>query len=140
MSDTVQRSLEVPAPVEDVWDLLRSPAGLGEWLADEVDADAIEPGEDAVFRYEDGEERRATIDEVVEEERIAFSWWRADGPPSRVVVSVRAVEIGTRVTVVETAERIPGMLPTALAAGIAAGWEMSAARLELAVGRVTLCA
>lgn len=77
---------------------------LSEWLAAEVELDPQEGGE-LLCRFEDGEERRGEVELVEEAERLAFSWWRECSGPSRVEFIVDAVAEGTRLTVIETADR-----------------------------------
>lgn len=97
----VRRETVLPAGVDEVWDALTSEALLEEWLADEVELEA-EVGGSVTLRFEDGEERRGVVDEVVEGERLALRWWRAAGPETRVEFIVEAVSPGrTRLVVAE---------------------------------------
>ena len=98
---TVKRSVVLDASPADVWDALTDERLLAEWLAEEVELDPREGGE-LICRYGDGEERRGEVELVEEAERLAFSWWREGGRPSRVEFLVDAVADGTRLTVVET--------------------------------------
>jgi uncharacterized protein YndB with AHSA1/START domain len=98
----VSRSVELDAPPAAVWDALTEEALLAEWLADEVEIEA-EPGGEIVCRYADGEERRGEVELVEEAERLAWSWRRDDGRPSRVELVLDAVAERTRLTVIETA-------------------------------------
>jgi uncharacterized protein YndB with AHSA1/START domain len=98
---TVQRSIDLDAPPEDVWKAIAEESMLREWLAPEVEIDLREGGEVAC-RYDDGEERRGTVAVVEEAERLAFEWRREGAGPSRVEFLVDAVADGTRLTVVET--------------------------------------
>jgi len=112
----VTRSVELDAAPAEVWDALTEDALLGEWLADEVELEA-EPGGEIVCRYADGEERRGEVELVEEAERLAWSWRREGGAPSRVELVLDAVAERTRLTVIETAPlRTNGPL---LLAGIA---------------------
>ena len=56
----VTRELVLPAPPEEVWDALTDPERLKEWFANDVEWD----GDELVYRWDDGEERRARIDEA----------------------------------------------------------------------------
>ena len=47
--------------------------------------------------------RRVTVDEVVEGERLAFTWSQEDGELSEVVFTLDETDEGTRVTVEERA-------------------------------------
>jgi uncharacterized protein YndB with AHSA1/START domain len=98
----VSRSVELDAAPAEVWDALTEEALLAEWLADEVEIEA-EPGGAIVCRYADGEERRGEVELVEEAERLAWSWRREGGEPSRVELILDAVAERTRLTVIETA-------------------------------------
>ena len=56
------------------------------------------PGGEGIFRWGDGEERRAVVREAEPEERLVLDW--DDG--GEVVLELEEVEGGTRVHVVET--------------------------------------
>jgi uncharacterized protein YndB with AHSA1/START domain len=100
-AERVTRSVELDAPPAVVWDALTEEALLAEWLADEVEIEA-EPGGELVCRYADGEERRGEVELVEEVERLAWSWRRESGGPSRVELILDAVAERTRLTVIET--------------------------------------
>jgi uncharacterized protein YndB with AHSA1/START domain len=101
-AEQVTRSVELEAPPAQVWDALTEDGLLGEWLADEVELEA-EPGGEVVCRYADGEERRGEVELVEEAERLAWSWRREGGAPSRVELVLDAVADRTRLTIIETA-------------------------------------
>ena len=92
----VTREVVLPAGPEEVWEALTEPERLEEWFATEVELDA-QPGGEGVFRWGDGDERRAVVREADEERRLVLDW--EDGT---VVVELEEVEDGTRVRVVET--------------------------------------
>jgi uncharacterized protein YndB with AHSA1/START domain len=100
-AERVTRSVELDAAPAEVWDALTEDALLGEWLADEVELEA-EPGGEIVCRYADGEERRGEVELVEEAERLAWSWRRDGGAPSRVELVLDAVADRTRLTIIET--------------------------------------
>jgi uncharacterized protein YndB with AHSA1/START domain len=131
LAHTVERSVLLDAPPQEVWAALVEVAALSEWLAPEVELEAREGGE-LVCRYEDGSERRGEVELVEEAERLAFSWWRRDAGPSRVELVLDAVAEGTRLTVTES-----GLLPVASPL-LAASWNAPLARLRLTVGRLVL--
>jgi uncharacterized protein YndB with AHSA1/START domain len=93
----VTREIELPSPPTEVWEALTDPRRLEEWFATEVEL-VPEPGGRGVFRWADGEERHAVVEEVVPERRFAFVWGEDE---SRVEIELEPVEIGTRVTVTE---------------------------------------
>jgi uncharacterized protein YndB with AHSA1/START domain len=96
----IEREIVFPASPREVWEALTEPERLEEWFATEVELDA-QPGGEGVFRWGDGDERRAVVREVVEEERLVLDW--EDG---QVVLELEEVEGGTRVHVVETTSRL----------------------------------
>jgi len=136
-AERVTRSVELDAAPAEVWDALTEDALLGEWLADEVELEA-EPGGEIVCRYADGEERRGEVEMVEEAERLAWSWRREGGAPSRVELVLDAVADRTRLTIIETQSPVLeiGTLRTAgplLHAGASATWGRRLARLRAAV-------
>jgi uncharacterized protein YndB with AHSA1/START domain len=94
----IERDVVFPAPPDEVWEALTEPERLEEWFATEAELDPT-PGGAGVFRWDDGEERRATVREAVPEERLVLDW--DDG--GEVVLELEEVEGGTRLHVVETA-------------------------------------
>ena len=134
-AERVTRSVELDAAPAEVWDALTEGALLGEWLADEVEIEA-EPGGEIVCRYADGEERRGEVELVEEAERLAWSWRRDGGAPSRVELVLDAVADRTRLTIIETQSPVleTGALgatrPLLLAS---ATWGPRLARLQVAV-------
>jgi uncharacterized protein YndB with AHSA1/START domain len=93
----VTREVVLEATLDEVWEALTDPERLEEWFANDVDLD-LEPGGDGVFRWDDGEERHATVEEVEPQRRFAFTW--EDG---HVTIELEEVEEGVRVLVTETA-------------------------------------
>ena len=97
----VRREILVDSPPDEVWDALTDPDELAEWFANDVELD-LRPGGEGVFRWGDGSERRAVVEEVDPERAFSFWWWREDAEASRVAISLDPVELGTRVVVTET--------------------------------------
>jgi uncharacterized protein YndB with AHSA1/START domain len=94
----IHREVVLPATREDVWEALTNPDELAEWFANDVELD-LRPGGGALFRWSNGEERRATVTEVAAGERLAFEW-DDDG---EVAFTLEEVDAGTLLTVEETA-------------------------------------
>jgi uncharacterized protein YndB with AHSA1/START domain len=94
----IEREIVFPASPDEVWEALTEPERLEEWFATEVELDA-RPGGEGVFRWGNGEERRATVLEAEPGERLVLAW-EEDGA---VVLELEEVDGGTRVHVVETA-------------------------------------
>jgi uncharacterized protein YndB with AHSA1/START domain len=99
----VVREVLLPAPAEEVWESLTDADWLEEWFATDVDFD-LERGE-GVFRWSDGEERRAVVADSEKGRRLALRWWDpgASGSETDVVFTLEEVAEGTRLVVTETA-------------------------------------
>ena len=93
----IERHIVFPASPAEVWEALTEPERLEEWFASEVSLDA-RPGGEGVFRWGDGDERRAVVRELEPEERLVLDW-EDDG---QVVLELEEVDGGTRLHVVET--------------------------------------
>jgi uncharacterized protein YndB with AHSA1/START domain len=93
----VEREIVVPESPGEVWEALTEPERLEEWFASEAELDA-RPGGAGVFRWGDGEERRAVVREAEEAERLVLDW--DDG--GEVVVELEETDGGTRVRIRET--------------------------------------
>ncbi|HET7045967.1 MAG TPA: SRPBCC domain-containing protein [Gaiellaceae bacterium] len=93
----VTRELVLPAPPEEVWEALTDPERLMEWFANDVEWD----GDELVYRWGDGEERRARIDEAEEPRRLGFRWSGGDGAETSVTFELEEASEGTLLTVTE---------------------------------------
>jgi uncharacterized protein YndB with AHSA1/START domain len=93
----VEREITLPAEPEEVWAALTEAERLEEWFANDVELDAREGGE-GTFRWDDGDERRATVRELDPPHRIVLDW----DDEGSVTIELEEVEAGTRVHVVET--------------------------------------
>ena len=93
-----EREITIEAPPEEVWEALVEPERLEEWFANDVELDPREGGE-GVFRWDDGEERHATVREIDEPRKLVLDW-DDDG---QVVIELEEVEAGTVVHVTESA-------------------------------------
>ena len=118
----VERETVLDADPRDVWEALTDERLLSEWLAEEAELDPVEGG-DAVFRFEDGEERRGTVLRVEEERSLAFTWARPEEPETYVELTLEPAIAGTRLVVVERATPFG---PVALAGS---RWELRLAAL-----------
>jgi uncharacterized protein YndB with AHSA1/START domain len=96
----VHRAVVLPVDRDRAWAAVTDADQLACWLADDVELDPRAGGA-AVFRWEDGETRDAVVEEVVEHQRISWSWTDAHGDASLVELTLDEVEGGTRVSVVE---------------------------------------
>jgi uncharacterized protein YndB with AHSA1/START domain len=93
----VDREIVVPEAPDEVWEALTEPERLEEWFASEVELDP-RPGGEGIFRWGDGDERRAVVRELEQEERLVLDW--DDG--GSVAIELEPVVDGTRVHVVES--------------------------------------
>jgi uncharacterized protein YndB with AHSA1/START domain len=94
----IEREIVFPEAPDEVWEALTEPERLEEWFATEVELDA-RPGGAGVFRWGDGEERRATVREASEQERLVLDWEDGGG---EVVLELEEVDGGTRLRVLES--------------------------------------
>jgi uncharacterized protein YndB with AHSA1/START domain len=98
----VTREVVLPASPDEVWEELTDPTRLEEWFASEVDLD-VEEGGEGHFRWENGEERHAVVEEVDAPRRLAYTWRDDEGRESHVDLTIEEADGGTRVVVTETA-------------------------------------
>jgi uncharacterized protein YndB with AHSA1/START domain len=94
----IEREIVVPEAPDEVWEALTEPERLEEWFASEVELD-VRPGGEGVFRWGDGDERRAVVRELEEAERLVLDW--DDG--GTVAIELEPIVDGTLVRVVESA-------------------------------------
>lgn len=93
----VTRTIVLPVTRDEAWEALTAPERLREWFANDVELD-VRPGGAGMFRWDNGESRRAVVDEVAEGERLVLRW-EDDG---RVELELDDAPAGTRVLVRET--------------------------------------
>ena len=93
----VSREIVFASPVEEVWSAVTEAERLEEWFANDVDLD-LRPGGAAVFRWANGEQRTAVVEEVEAERRLGLRW--DDG--GAVVLELDEVADGTRLRVFES--------------------------------------
>jgi len=93
----VTREILFPASPDEVWEALTDPDQLEEWFANDVELDA-RPGGAGVFRWDDGEERRATVVVADPGERLVLDW----DEEGEVEFTLEEIEDGTRLLVRET--------------------------------------
>jgi len=99
----VARLIEIPAPPSSVWRLLSSQDGLRRWLSPEIAIDLRLGGS---YRMPGGDGSTwisGVVLEIVPEGRLVLSWLEEENDwvhPGRLVISLRPVPSGTRVTLV----------------------------------------
>ena len=97
----VAREITIPATPAEVWPAVTRSDEVSLWFGADVELD-VRPGGRAVFRWPDGTERHAVVEEVEPEHRLSFRWLEAI-PSTRVEITLDEVAEGTRVRVVEQA-------------------------------------
>jgi uncharacterized protein YndB with AHSA1/START domain len=106
----IERSVEVPADPEEVWERIVDGDLAEEWMGVRVaprrGGKVTVPDRDVI----------GTVEEVVPGESITWSWRETDGDPSQVTIDLVPTEEGTRVTIVERLleYRITGLPPVVL--------------------------
>lgn len=109
-STRIERETSVPMPAEEVWPAVSSAEELSAWFGADVELDA-RPWGRAVFRWPDGSERGATVEEVEPPHKLVFRWLpfarSADGsvvdlPQTRVEIVLEPDGEDTIVRVVES--------------------------------------
>ena len=115
----VEREIVVPEAPDEVWEALTEPERLQEWFASEAELDA-RPGGEGVFRWGDGDERRAVVRELEVAERLVLDW--DDG--GSVAIELAPTVEGTRVHVVESS---PEFAPALELRALALAWTAAAA-------------
>jgi uncharacterized protein YndB with AHSA1/START domain len=107
--DMIEREVVVPAPPADVWPALADSAEISAWFGADAEVEVV-PGGSGVFRWPDGTERRAVVEDVEPGRRLSFRWLpfqRTAGgrvvmvPSTRGELTLDEVDGGTRVRVVE---------------------------------------
>jgi len=93
----VTREIVFPDPPDEVWRALTEAEQLEEWFANDVELDPREGG-DGVFRWDDGEERRAKVLVAEPGERLVLDW----DDQGEVEFILEEVEEGTRLLVRES--------------------------------------
>ena len=112
----IRREIVLPTTREDAWEALTEPERLEEWFATDVELELREGGA-AVFRWGDGDVRRAEVVTVEDEERLVLRF------DDEGLVDVRLAddEDGTRVLVRETSPQ----WSTALELSALASWTLA---------------
>ena len=95
----ITREVVFPASPDEVWEALTEPERLEEWFANDVELDPREGGE-GVFRWDNGEERHATVRIAEPGEKLVLDWDDEDG--GEVEFTLEEVDDGTRLVVRET--------------------------------------
>ena len=104
MDPVVERNVDLDASPAEVWRALTEPDELATWFGPDVELD-LRPGGGGRFVDDDGQARRAVVDEVHHGERLVLRWWPEGDDPaagaSVVTFVVSPTGSGTRLVVTE---------------------------------------
>ena len=109
-SDSIEREVQIDAPVETVWSIVTEPQNIARWLASSVEVD-LRPGGDLLFRFESGIDGKGVVEKVEPPHLFSFRWISpeperdmaaAQGHFTTVEFSLRAAGEGTLLRVVES--------------------------------------
>ncbi len=91
----IERSLDVPATPDRLWEMIVDGDLAEEWMGVRVDPKVggavTVPGRDVL----------GTVEEVVAGESITWSWREVDGEPSQVTIELVPIGEETKVSIVE---------------------------------------
>jgi uncharacterized protein YndB with AHSA1/START domain len=133
----IRREVTLPAGRQQVWEALTDAVRLSSWFGARVELEP-RPGGRASFRWDDGKERGAVIEEADPPRRFSFRWLpfervlggvaipRGSG---RVVFELEEADDGTRLVVTESGPT-PVDLPPDLVDEMRAMGEIDLASLE----------
>lgn len=91
----IERSVELPATPDEVWERITDGDLAEEWLGVRV-----EPRRGGAVTVPD-RDVIGTVEEVEPGESITWSWREVDGEPSQVTIDIEPHERGSRVTITE---------------------------------------
>lgn len=97
----IEREVELMATPEQIWERITDSSMISAWMGGDVDIEP-RPGGSITFSPEAGPEVWGTVEEVVENERIQWSWRTDEGRPSLIEFELSPAGQGTIVTVRET--------------------------------------
>ena len=100
---SLSRTLDLDCTPDELWRLVTEPASLAHWLGSDVELEAA-PGSPGRVVDDDGIVRHLVVRQVVDGERLAFTWWTddAESESSEVVFDVEPADRGSRLIVTET--------------------------------------
>jgi uncharacterized protein YndB with AHSA1/START domain len=118
----------IAAPVDVVWWLISTPAGLREWMAVEAVVD-LRVGGAIRWVHDNGWVVAGTIREVVPMRRLSYTYgWEHGGFPVPIDSSVVTIELVARGAATEFAVGHSGLTPE-MAERHTEGWQMFVGRL-----------
>lgn len=110
VQDSIEREVQVDAPIETVWAIVTEPEHIGSWLGDSAEVD-LRPGGEMAIKFGDFGTAVGTVEQVERPSLFAFRWVtpepdldpnRRDGWFTRVEFRLRAEGDGTMVHMVES--------------------------------------
>jgi uncharacterized protein YndB with AHSA1/START domain len=122
--DEVRRTIDIRASRERVWAALTEPSELVGWFPTERAEIDLRPGGAASFVWEESADE-AVVDIVEAPDRLVFRWRPAglDRPYTTVSFTLEEIQIGTRVTLVESGfASLPDQIQEQSQQGNDAGW------------------
>jgi uncharacterized protein YndB with AHSA1/START domain len=91
----MHREVEIPCTLPEAWRHVIDPT----WLGDDGVLDAVPGGEGWVL---DGAETKyLLVEELEENQRIAYRWASFSDSPSRVEIELEPTTVGTRISITE---------------------------------------
>jgi uncharacterized protein YndB with AHSA1/START domain len=121
-SDPVRRRVWLPATPARVWVALTDSRELSAWFGADVSLD-LRPGGRATFRWPDGHQRGAVLEEVEPPSLLSFRWLPFErspsgrarlAPPTRVELRLEPAEGGAALTLVERRAGVTAVREAAL--------------------------
>lgn len=109
-SDSIEREVQIDAPVDTVWSIVTEPQNIARWFASYAEVD-LRPGGDLLLRFDSGADGKGTVEKVEPPHLFAFRWISpeperdmvaAQGHYTTVEFSLRAEGEGTLLRVVES--------------------------------------
>ncbi len=109
-SDSIEREVQIDAPVDTVWSIVTEPQNIARWFAGYAEVD-LRPGGELLFRFDSGMDGKGIVEKVEPPCLFAFRWTSpeperdmvaAQGHYTTVEFSLRAEGGGTLLRVVES--------------------------------------
>jgi uncharacterized protein YndB with AHSA1/START domain len=104
--DRIERTVEIPHPLAEVWAALTTAGGLSAWFGQQARID-LRPGGSAWMKWDNGGTADMRVERVEEPTVFGFTWHvfgLPDDDPRRTYVefTLEPTDTGTRLTVVES--------------------------------------
>lgn len=97
---SIERSADIDAPAEEVWEHLVDGAMASLWMGGEMEIVPRHGGRVGLDRG-DGDPVFGMVEEIDPGRSITWTWRTRDREPTQVTISLEPGETGTRVTVIE---------------------------------------